>query len=98
MSRPLFVRPEADQDLEEILAFLAAKRARSMRKFETNYRRILSLISHTPFLFAKVWRNVRRVKVRGFKYVVCYIVTKHYIEIFAITHGARDTSSWRSRL
>lgn len=98
MSRPLFFRAEADSDLEEIRAYLLEESPEAKRKFDRNFENLVESLILMPYLYAKRWRAVRAVKVPGFKYVIYFIVGKHYIDVIAIMHGSREASAWKSRL
>lgn len=74
MSRTFVVREEARDDVDEIRAYLWERQENAAQKFDMRMAALLRRIESMPFLYAKTWRTVRAVKVRGFKYVVYYVV------------------------
>ena len=98
MSRPMVVRLMARQDVHEIREFLWDRQVSAARKFDSRMAALLRRIESMPFLYAKVWRAVRAVKVRGFKYVVYFVVRTKAVEVIAVVHGSRQSSVWKSRV
>lgn len=96
MNRQIVVTPRAQQDVIEILKLLENRQA--VQKFQKHYTKQLLQISRMPYLYARIWRNVRCVPVKGFEYVVFYVVRRRAIEVIAVVHGAREASAWKSRL
>jgi len=97
MTRPVYVGPEADRDVGEIREYLRGERERAAAKFESRWTKLLIQLESMPYLGGRVWRNVRCVKVRGFRYVVYYVVTRKRLEVYAVVHGSREPRSWKSR-
>ena len=98
MSRVLILRQEADEDLSAIYEYLLQVDERTLEKFEGKLDAMFERITESPFLYAKVWRTVRAVKVRGFKYIVYYVVRSRFIDVIAVVHGSRQSSAWKSRV
>lgn len=98
MSRPLILTDEAEDDLTDIYDYLLQQNERLLKKFEANLDRLFRRIDDMPYLFAKVWRSVRAVRVKGFRYVVYYVVRAKQVEIVAVVHASLDSSVWKSRL
>ncbi|HEX8201483.1 MAG TPA: type II toxin-antitoxin system RelE/ParE family toxin [Isosphaeraceae bacterium] len=49
-------------------------------------------------LFAVTWEDVRACRLRRFPYVVYYRVLADRVEVLAVLHGSRESSTWRSRV
>lgn len=97
MNRPVIVRPEAKQDVQEIRDYLKQQREGATVKFDSRLVAVLTGIAAMPFLHGKVWRKVRAVRVGGFRYVVYYVVFRDRIDVIAVMHGARRAAAWMSR-
>lgn len=97
MSRPLVVRPRAEQDVEEIKEYLRQSRPSVVPKFEARYLALLEQIRTQPYLYAKLWRRARAVTIPGFKFVVFYVAQRHRTDVICVSHGARGSSFWKSR-
>src|SRR5262249_38361631 len=98
MKRTFIIRADARSDIREILGYLAERRRSASAKFEARLDKLFELISVMPFAFAKVWRNVRATRVKGFRYLIFYVVYKDRIVVIGVVHGSRDSSTWKSRL
>lgn len=51
-----------------------------------------------PEMYGVVWQDVRAACLKKYQYVVYYVVFDDRVEVLAVMHGARDESSWQSRL
>jgi plasmid stabilization system protein ParE len=97
MSLPVILRPEAESDVQEIYESLEQTRERLGNKFLTRLREMLERIESFPEIYGVVWQDVRAGRLKKFRYVVYYVVFPDRIEIIAVMHGARRSSTWRSR-
>ncbi len=98
MTRPVILRPAAEADVRGIHADLEAVRAGLGAKFAARLRAALERIEAMPERHGLVWQDVRAVRLRQFRYVVYYVVMADRVEVLAVLHGARDASSWQSRI
>ncbi len=98
MSRPLFLRPEAEDDLARARNWYNQQRNGLGEEFLQAAEAVFERIVDQPDLYAIVHRDVRRVTMRRFPYVVYYVASSDSIEIIAVLHGARDPGVWRSRV
>lgn len=97
MSRQFIIRPDVDAEIREIRSSLELARFGIGQQFVDNLEALLERIESHLFLYAILVADIRAVRVPKFAYVLYYFVTEQRIEVFAITHGARDTSSWLER-
>lgn len=97
MSLPIVFRAEATEDVDSICRTLNMARPGFGDKFVERLTGKLQVIGSHPQAFAIVWRNVRATKLKQFQYVVYYRVQADRIEIFAVVHSNRDSSTWKSR-
>ena len=95
---PLFVPPEAERDIPEGRRWYDEQRQGLGDKFLTAVETVLDRIRETPFLYAKGYRSVRRVRLKRFTYVVHYRIVSDRIEVIAVEHGRRDPKRWKSRV
>jgi plasmid stabilization system protein ParE len=98
MSLAVVFRKEAQADLDGIFTSYETARVGLGLRFYEQVKGRLRLIADHPKIFAIVHRQVRATKVPKFPYVIYYRVQANRIEIFAIVHGRRDTSAWKSRV
>lgn len=97
MSLPVVLRREASKDAADIYAYLQVQRKDLGRSFLKRLHQTLARIGAMPKIYSIIWMNVRAARLRRFAYVVYYRVETHRIEVFAIMHGSRDASDWKSR-
>jgi toxin ParE1/3/4 len=97
VSRPVILRDEAEDDVRSIHGQLEQVRPGHGQVFANQLRRLLERIEALPELYGVVWKDVRAVRVRKFRYVLYYVVFPSRVEVLGVIHGARDASVWRSR-
>jgi plasmid stabilization system protein ParE len=58
----------------------------------------LAIIEQNPNRYQRIFGQVRRVLVRGFPYVLLYVVSGQEVNVFACFHCSRNPQHWQSRL
>lgn len=97
MSRPVVVRPEAEQDLLSARDWYDRQRAGFGEAFVKQAIAIFDQLAEQPEMFATVWEDVRKCRLRRFPYLVYYRAFTDRVEVLAVLHGSRDPSVWQSR-
>lgn len=97
MTRRVRVRPEAERDIEAASAWYEEQRAGLGREVLHELDAVYERIAKFPFLYAELYRGLRRVRVRRFPVGVFYLVTRDEIHIVAVLHAARSPRVWRAR-
>ena len=97
MSLPVFLRHEAEVDVQEARDQLEALRDGLGTQVLARVREVLARIEKMPELYGKVWQDVRAARLKQVRYIVYFIVLADRVEVLAVLHGARDPSSWQSR-
>lgn len=64
-----------------------------LQKLDDAFERILS----APEMFAKVYREIRQMKIRRFPFVISYMLDGDQVVVLAVLHGHRNPSAWKSR-
>ena len=98
MSLPVILRPEADADIESIHDELEGVRTGLGNQFVAMVRRALQHIEAMPEMYGAVWNDVRAARLRRFRHILYYIVFADRVEVIAVMHGSRSSSSWQSRV
>jgi toxin ParE1/3/4 len=99
VSVAVILRPAAETDVDQIRADLDAVQLGLGDDFASRLREVLRRIEQMPELYGVVWHDVRAVRLRRFRYVVYYVVFPDRVEVLAVLHGSRDSSSaWQSRV
>lgn len=97
MSRPVILRPEAEEDVRGTCADLEQARTGLGRQFAARVREVLERIESMPEPYGLVWQDVRAARLKQFRYVVYYVVVTDHVEVLGLLHSSRDSSAWQSR-
>lgn len=97
MTLPVIVRPEAEQDLFEGRDWYENQQTGLGNAFLAAVDELFDLIRQAPQRYAAGYKQVRRVRMHRFPYVVYYRLISHCIEVIAVLHGSRSTRRWQSR-
>ena len=97
MPRNIRVRPEAERDVEVAFAWYQEQRAGLGRELLQELDVVYQRIAKFPFIYAELYRGLRRVRVRRFPVGVFYLVRSQEILVVAVVHAARSPRIWRSR-
>ena len=97
MSFPIFIEPEAEEDLASAYHWYEGKHPDLGRDFLQCVEVVLQRIAAYPEAHAKVYKSIRQTLVRRFPYVVCYTFHDECVHVIAVFHGHRDPQTWKSR-
>ena len=97
MSRDVYVRPEARDDIEEASAWYERQHPRLGEDFLDQVLNALDRIADSPELYPVVHRQTRRAVIHRFPFGVFYIVEDESIVVIAVMHGSRDPRNWQRR-
>lgn len=98
MTSPLIVRPEAETDLAEGRDWYEGRQAGLGAEFLAAVDVVFDHIREFPKLYAAGYKDVRRVRMKRFPYVVYFRTTSRSVEIVAVLHGSRGPLHWQSRV
>lgn len=97
MNRPLIVNPEAETDLANARAWYDLQRMGLGDEFLECVDEAFDSLRRTPDLFARVFDELRLVRVRRFPYLVVYRIDDDQITVVAVYHSRRDPLGRQSR-
>jgi plasmid stabilization system protein ParE len=97
VTRRLVVRPAAEADIAEAVAWYEARSPGLGTEFVRAVDACLGLVERFPEAQAEVYRHARRALLRRFPYAVFYVVHAETIDVIACLHVRRDPRRWRSR-
>lgn len=95
MTLSLRVRPEAEADMSEAYTWYA-QRGLGEELIEAIEDRLLQIQAH-PRMYPVVHRDVRRARVRRFRYAIFYVLEPDAIAVLAVVHEARSPDHWQDR-
>jgi plasmid stabilization system protein ParE len=90
-------RPEAQTDLLQTRDWYEAQELGLGQAFSVAVDEAVIRIEGMPQMYALVFREVRRGKLRTFPYLIYYRVLSDRIEVIAVLHGSRDPRLWQER-
>lgn len=94
---PVVLCPDASRDAEEARNYFETSSTGLGQVFLDRLNEVLVGISDMPELYGDVWQGVRAARLRKFTYVVYYRVHNDRVEVLAVMHGSRDSSTWQAR-
>ena len=72
MRYPIYVRPDAEVDLEEAAIWYEKQRSRLGGEFLDEIQQTWNTMAENPYLYAAVHRNIRRALTRRFPFGIYY--------------------------
>ena len=96
-NRPLFIRPEAQQDLDEARAWYDQQQEGLGSEFLAQAYERFEEIEQSPQHYAAGYRGVRAANVDRFPYVVRFAEINSRNEVIAVHHRSWNPREWRCR-
>ncbi len=97
MSYVLVFRSEALEELDEAYNWYESQQPGLGDEFLEYVDEVLNRICQQPELYVVVYRDVRRVVLRRFPYVISYRIISSRIVITGVFQGRRDPKIWLKR-
>jgi toxin ParE1/3/4 len=91
-------RPEAQADLLQTRDWYERQQPGLGGAFSVAADEAVIRIEAMPQMYATVFGDVRRGKLRTFPYLIYYRVLSDRIEVIAVLHGSRDPKRWQERV
>ena len=91
------LRPEAEQDLADVVGWYEESRQGLEHEFLDEILTMLSRIPDTPLMYPNVHRNTRRAIIQRFLFGIYYRVEDSTIVVVAVMHGSRNPRRWENR-
>ncbi|MDR0594493.1 MAG: type II toxin-antitoxin system RelE/ParE family toxin [Bifidobacteriaceae bacterium] len=92
------VRPEAEPDVYEARDYYAAISVDLAERFEADFQAAATSLAEFPKRHREVYRDVRRVAMQSFPYLVYYRARGRTVSVIALRHAASDPAVTRDRL
>ncbi len=89
--------PAARVEMLEALDWYVVQDARSAERFIVEVERAVSQLAANPLQYPKIYRDVRRIRLRRFPYGLFFQVEDSTIRIIACFHASRDPYQWQRR-
>jgi plasmid stabilization system protein ParE len=91
---PLVVSAAAEADIQDAFAWYDRRGSRLGQEFLSAVVSAAALIDQSPQLYAPVYRDVRRARLRRFPYALFYRVVDDVVVVFACMHLRRNPRRW----
>ena len=91
-------RPEAQADLLQTRDWYDQQQVGLGEAFSVAVHEAIMRIEAMPQMYAMVFRDIRRGKLRTFPYLIYYRILSTRIEVIAVLHGSRDPTLWQKRV
>ena len=97
MSLGVYVRPEAEADIEEIATWYEQQRQGLGHEFLDEVLSLCETIAENPAMYPVVHRRARRALIRRFPFGVYFRIEDEQVVVVAVIHGSRHPKNWRQR-
>lgn len=94
MSLSILLRPEAEEDVAKIYQWYESQHAGLGDEFVGILQQKLEIAREHPEAFQIVYKNIRRIILAKFPYLVFYIPTETKVVVLAVLHAFRDPVHW----
>ena len=100
MTYELILSTDAIADLEDAVDWYEEKRSDLALDFLLSYQEAINLLKNNPFLYAKVYSNLRKALMKKFPYAIYYRMLDSQpktVEVIAVFHTSRNPKIWKKR-
>ncbi|MGB5147907.1 MAG: type II toxin-antitoxin system RelE/ParE family toxin [Porticoccaceae bacterium] len=97
MTPPVYIRAEAEQDLDEAAGWYEKQQPGLGQQFLDEVLIALRSICERPNMYPSVGRGARRTLIRRFPFGIYYRTEKDGIVVVAVMHGSRSPRRWQRR-
>lgn len=94
----LLVEAPAATELLEAIEYLEEQRPNLGLRFEAVFWATIDRVIAFPGASPPLGENLRRCRIRGFRYTLVYEPTPELVRVIALQHDARRPGYWRERL
>lgn len=98
MSKPLLIRAEAEEDLNQAYQWYESQRKGLGDDFLLCVEGGLARIARNPQRFRKIHDEIRRILIDRFPYGIYFIEDEERISVLAVLHVRRNPSIWKGRI
>jgi plasmid stabilization system protein ParE len=98
MTFDVLVRPAAEPDVYGVREYYAGISVELADRFEADFHAAAGSLAEFPRRYREVYRDIRRVAMESFPYLVYYRVIDHTVWVLAVRHAASNPVATRHRL
>ena len=97
MSLGVYVRPEAEADIEEVAIWYERQRQGLGQEFLDEVLGLCEKLAENPAMYPVIHRHTRRALIRRFPFGVYFRIEDEQVIVVAVIHGSRHPRNWRQR-
>ena len=97
MTRPVILRPGAEDDIGAAFQWYESQQAALGEDFLARLRQTLEAIGRMPESPPLIYKRVRRALVAKFPYLVFYVAKPTSVVVLAVLHTSRNPAVWPRR-
>ncbi len=96
----IILSKEAEFDIEEGVEWYDSTKRGLGFEFAYRIEEKFELIEEHPFMYAEIYKDIRRVLLKKFPYAIFYYVSEEQkeINVFAIINTQRNPRIWKGRV
>lgn len=98
MTFQMIIKPKAEEDITHGRDYYNAIRTQLASDFLLELDKCIELIRSNPLRRAIEFKEIRRLHLRRFPYVISYLIEGESIVVIAVTHSRRQARRWKNRL
>jgi len=92
------IQPQAHADAERAGAWYETQRLGLGIEFVLELDAAIERAADSPKMYARLYREARRVLLRRFPYAVYFVDEGEVLEVFAILHQQQEPAVWQARV
>lgn len=89
---------DSKQDIIEIVKWYDLKSVELSNRFILQVDEAINKIRTSPEAFSYLYKDIRKIKLRKFPYMIFYKIEKHTIHIYGVIHTKRNPQLYKKRL
>lgn len=97
MTFQLKVKPRAEEDIAFGRDFYQEIRPQLAIDYLLEIDRCFDLILSNPLRRSTAFKDIRRLHLKRFPYVISYIIEGDLVVVIAVTHNRRQSREWKTR-
>ncbi len=97
MGRAIHLHPDAEIEFKESVIWYQKQQAGTDLEFVRCIDEAVQKIKRNPRQFPKVYKNLRRVVVKKFPFIILYDFSETEIKIYAVFHSKRNPRIFKRR-
>ena len=94
----IHVRRSAELDIADAQIWYEEQQIGLAAKFHHELSTVFARLTESPLIYPVVYRNIRRVVLHRFPFLIWYQIEGENVIVLACTHGKADPDTLRPRL